>query len=95
MSSAAEDADTIHSTPADRRTFLSTASSVAMAGGLLAGYGTLGVLAAQFLYPTKQILFNFVEFFSAHSPYHILFDLSNGFIQAFKQGFFFVNCAHD
>jgi Rieske Fe-S protein len=35
----------------DRRDFLSTASSVAMAGGLAAGYGTLAVMAGRFLYP--------------------------------------------
>jgi len=34
----------------DRRTFLSTASSVTMAGGLLAGYGTLAYVAGRFLY---------------------------------------------
>ncbi len=37
----------------DRRTFLSAASSAAMAGGLLAGYGSLAVLAGQFLYPSQ------------------------------------------
>lgn len=34
-----------------RRTFLSKASSVAMATGLVAGYGTLARLAGLFLYP--------------------------------------------
>ena len=34
----------------DRRTFLSTASSVVMASGLLAGYGTLAYVAGKFLY---------------------------------------------
>ncbi len=38
----------------DRRTFLSTASSITMAGGLLAGYGTLAVLAGKFLYPSQS-----------------------------------------
>ncbi len=38
---------------ADRRTFLSTASSVVMAGGLLAGYGTFAGFAARYLYPAK------------------------------------------
>lgn len=37
----------------DRRTFVTTASSLAMAGGLLAGYGTLAVMAGRFLYPSK------------------------------------------
>lgn len=37
----------------DRRSFLSTASSVAMAGGLVAGYGSLAFLAAQFVYPSQ------------------------------------------
>lgn len=42
------------STPApteERRTFLSAASSLAMAGGLAASYGTFGVMAGRFLYP--------------------------------------------
>lgn len=39
------------SSRAERRDFLSTASTVAMTGGLVAGYGTFGVMAAQFLYP--------------------------------------------
>jgi Rieske Fe-S protein len=34
-----------------RRDFLATAGSVAMAGGLAASYGTLGVMAGRFLYP--------------------------------------------
>ena len=34
----------------DRRDFLSIASSIAMAGGLAAGYGTLAVMAGRFLY---------------------------------------------
>jgi nitrite reductase/ring-hydroxylating ferredoxin subunit len=42
----AEDASEV-----DRRGFLYTASSVAMAGGLAASYGTLGYMAARFLYP--------------------------------------------
>jgi len=37
----------------DRRTFLSNASGVAMAGGLIAGYGTLAVMAGRFLYPSE------------------------------------------
>jgi Rieske Fe-S protein len=37
----------------DRRTFFSTASSVAMASGLLASYGTLAYLAGRFLYPNQ------------------------------------------
>jgi Rieske Fe-S protein len=36
----------------DRRTFLSKASSLAMAGGLATGYGTLAILAGKFLYPS-------------------------------------------
>lgn len=35
----------------DRRTFLAASTGLAMAGGLAAGYGTLGVMAGQFLYP--------------------------------------------
>jgi Rieske Fe-S protein len=38
--------------PTDRRTFL-RASSLAMAGGLAAGYGTLGYMAGRFLYPSQ------------------------------------------
>ncbi len=37
-----------------RRTFLAAASTAAMAGGLLAGYGTLGTMAGQFLYPARK-----------------------------------------
>lgn len=36
--------------PASRRDFMTTASTVAMAGGLAASYGTLGVMAGRFLY---------------------------------------------
>lgn len=36
----------------DRRIFLATASSIGMAGGLLAGYGTLAYMAGRFLYPS-------------------------------------------
>jgi len=37
----------------DRRTFLSTVSSVGMACGLLAGYGTFAGMAGRFLYPSQ------------------------------------------
>src|SRR5262249_52118797 len=37
----------------DRRSFLSRTSGVAMAGGLIAGYGTLAVMAGRFLYPSE------------------------------------------
>lgn len=37
----------------DRRTFVSRATSVAMAGGLVAGYGCFAALGAQFLYPSQ------------------------------------------
>jgi Rieske Fe-S protein len=37
----------------DRRTFLSSASSFAMAGGMVAGYGTLAYMAGRFLYPSE------------------------------------------
>ena len=36
-----------------RRAFLSTATSLLMAGGLAAGYGTFAMLAAKYLYPTE------------------------------------------
>ncbi len=38
----------------DRRGFLSAASGVAMAGGLLAGYGTFFAYAGRFLYPPSD-----------------------------------------
>jgi nitrite reductase/ring-hydroxylating ferredoxin subunit len=38
---------------AERRGFLSRTSSALMAGGILASYGTLGWMAARFLYPSK------------------------------------------
>ncbi len=47
----ARSTDSVSQVPGRRR-FLTTASSVAMAGGLVAGYGTFGVMAGQFLYPT-------------------------------------------
>jgi cytochrome b6-f complex iron-sulfur subunit len=37
-----------------RRKFLAAASTAAMAGGLIAGYGTLGTMAGQFLYPSRK-----------------------------------------
>ena len=41
-------------TPSNRREFLS-ASSLAMAGGLAASYGTLAVMAGRYLYPAEGI----------------------------------------
>ena len=38
----------------DRRDFLTTASAVAMAGSLVASYGTFAVWAGRFLYPTDH-----------------------------------------
>ena len=37
----------------DRRDFLSTFSTVAMAGGLVAGYGTFAIMAGRYIFPTK------------------------------------------
>jgi Rieske Fe-S protein len=37
----------------DRRGFLGKTSSLLMAGGVLASYGTLGVMAGRYLYPSK------------------------------------------
>lgn len=54
MSNAPPEAGQESPGPADRRTFLSAASSVAMTGGLLAGYGTLGYMAGRFLYPSRS-----------------------------------------
>lgn len=47
--------DPKHSGPAGvgRRTFLSRTSSLAMAGGLLAGYGTFAAIAGRYLYPAR------------------------------------------
>jgi cytochrome b6-f complex iron-sulfur subunit len=38
---------------ADRRRFFSRVSSLAMAGGLIAGYGMFGAIAGRFLYPSQ------------------------------------------
>lgn len=38
---------------ADRRDFLSTVSTVAMAGGLVAGYGTLAAMAGRYIFPVE------------------------------------------
>ena len=37
----------------DRRSFLSRTTMVAMAGGLAAGYGAVGLMAGRYLYPAK------------------------------------------
>ena len=37
----------------DRRSFLSRASTAAMAGGLAVSYGTLAAMAGQYLYPSR------------------------------------------
>ncbi len=37
-----------------RRDFISTAGSLAMAGGLAAGYGTFGAMAGRFLFPARK-----------------------------------------
>jgi nitrite reductase/ring-hydroxylating ferredoxin subunit len=39
--------------PEDRRGFLARTSSLLMAGGVIASYGTLGVMAGRYLYPSK------------------------------------------
>jgi len=44
----------------DRRGFISKASSVAMAAGLVGGYGTLGAYAGRYLYPAKPTPKGFV-----------------------------------
>lgn len=50
----ARDAETAHDgAVTDRRDFLSTFSTVAMAGGLVAGYGTFAVMAGRFVFPTN------------------------------------------
>ncbi len=51
---APQDADLHAPEAADRRDFLGLAATGAMAGGLVAGYGTLAVYAGQFLYPTSK-----------------------------------------
>ena len=40
-------------TSPDRRDFLSTVSTVAMAGGLVAGYGTFALMAGRYIFPTE------------------------------------------
>jgi len=37
----------------DRRDFIATASGLAMTGGLVAGYGAMGAIAARYLFPAK------------------------------------------
>jgi len=44
----------------DRRGFLAKASGVAMAGGLAAGYGTAGLIAARYLFPAKPDVLEWV-----------------------------------
>ncbi|MFO0980311.1 MAG: ubiquinol-cytochrome c reductase iron-sulfur subunit [Planctomycetota bacterium] len=39
--------------PPDRRTFVASAASLAMAGGLVASYGTFALMAGRFLYPAR------------------------------------------
>jgi cytochrome b6-f complex iron-sulfur subunit len=51
---SAESAQETHEDDASRRDFLTTASAVAMAGGLVASYGTLGVMAGWYLYPAED-----------------------------------------
>lgn len=48
--------------PPDRRSFLQSAGAVAMAGGLVAGYGTMAVMAGRFLYPPedRSLIWQFV-----------------------------------
>lgn len=42
------------SPPVERRTLLARASQVAMGASLVASYGTLGAMAARFLYPAQR-----------------------------------------
>lgn len=53
MSDSTPQAGRDNSEAIERRTLLSLASSVAMTGGLLAGYGTLAFMAGRFLYPSR------------------------------------------
>lgn len=47
------DAPAVRSGPVpDRRDFLSTVSTVAMAGGLVTGYGTFALMAGRYIFPT-------------------------------------------
>jgi Rieske Fe-S protein len=41
-------------TPQDRRSFLSNASTLLMAGGLAAGYGTFFAMAGRYLFPSSR-----------------------------------------
>ena len=40
--------------PDDRRRFLTSVTTIAMAGGLTAGYGTFFALAGRYLYPVES-----------------------------------------
>ncbi len=53
VSRSAGDGETGDET-SDRRDFLSKTSTVAMAGGLLAGYGAFGAMAVRYLYPADK-----------------------------------------
>ena len=46
--------DYLSDEPTDRRGFLATASGIAMAGGLAAGYGAAGLIAARYRFPAKR-----------------------------------------
>ncbi len=48
---AAQAPDSDRPTDSDRRSFLAATSSIAMVGGLAAGYGAFGAMAIRFLYP--------------------------------------------
>lgn len=52
--SARDRSDTQAPPPEPRRSFLTTASGLAMTSGLAVGYGTLGIMMARFVYPTGE-----------------------------------------
>jgi Rieske Fe-S protein len=53
MPPSADNSQKLDPNPPNRRTFLGVASTVAMTGGVLAGYGTFAGMAGRFLYPSQ------------------------------------------
>lgn len=52
-------------------------------------------LAAHLLKAAKHLLLDGVKLFFVNRAHNIFLQLGKGGIQIFKQGFFFLNCAHD
>ena len=54
MSDTQSERGDVQSDSTNRRTFLSKISTIAMAGGLVSGYGMLGIMAGRYLYPSED-----------------------------------------